>query len=284
MSLSLAVVVVLLSVLSVAFGEHDSESGRFSWGSSESKTSSSSSSSSDSSSSTSDSLSSDQLRAARLERDQRRIELAVQAALLKDKVEPALPARASFNSKSYQFSLTTLRDRYPADSVGLNQSNPTFGPAAVFAYTNPPDGLFGPARTRAVAQRLDTFDLNFGTLFSEVRRAGFLGEFDLRTLVQADGTFTLRSRPLVTPCFPVTDEPGLTIEFVALARGINGSLRRKWLAADRFFDNDHQFLLDGFVEELPLSRFDATNNRFDTTTENVAVLTATPCNQFSYFS
>jgi hypothetical protein len=58
-----------------------------------------------------------------------------------------------------------------------------FGPAAVVAYTSPVTGLFGPENVRRTVVALDTRD-NFGTLFSDVRRAGFLGEFDLRTIVQ----------------------------------------------------------------------------------------------------
>jgi hypothetical protein len=167
-------------------------------------------------------------------------------------------------------------------TAGQNLNNPTFGPIGVVAFTSPADGLFGPERTRAQVVSLDTRN-TFGTLFAEVRRAGFLGEFDLRTLVQADSTFTVRSRALVTPCFPVTDEPGLTIEVVSIIQGVNGQLRAKWLAIDRFFD-DTQTPVESFVVELPLSRFNAAQNRFDTTADNVAVVTASACAQFSYFA
>jgi hypothetical protein len=59
----------------------------------------------------------------------------------------------------------------------------SFGPAAVISYTSPVTGLFGPENVRRSVVGLDTRN-NFGTLFSDVRRAGFLGEFDLRTIVQ----------------------------------------------------------------------------------------------------
>jgi hypothetical protein len=73
-------------------------------------TESSSATSDSSSTSTSDTESSDALRGQRLARDQRRIELAVQAALLKDRDEPALPLTRKFNSRSYQAAFTTLVD------------------------------------------------------------------------------------------------------------------------------------------------------------------------------
>ncbi len=85
------VAVILLSALlqAVLAGSSD-ESGRFSFGSSET-TESSSDTSDDSGASTSDTISSDAHRAQRFERDQRRIELAVQAALLKNTQELAQP-------------------------------------------------------------------------------------------------------------------------------------------------------------------------------------------------
>jgi len=218
----------------------------------------------------------------RLLRDQRRIEIAVAEALLKDANEPKFPAQPTFKAKSFQLVFTTLLDRLPNDNVGLNIANPVFGPAAIVAYTAPSEGLFGPNRTRAQVIGLDTRN-TFGTLFSEIRRAGFLGEFDLRTLVQSDSTFTVSSRALVTPCFPVTDEPGLTFEVIVLIQGVDGQVRRKYLAIDRFFDSDHNFV-DLFTEELFMSRFDATNSRFDQSTQPVVIVTGQPCEQFSYFS
>lgn len=282
MSTALTLSVLLVSVLLVAAKNDDSNSGRFSWQENSATTVSSSDTSSSSEKTTSDTLDSEDLRGERLARDQRRIELAVQAALLKDRVEPKFPAKPSYNTKSYQLVFTTLRKELIDTEFGVNVTNPTFGPVALLAFTSPADGLFGPERTRAQVTTLDN-RTTFGTLFSEVRRAGFLGEFDLRTLVQSDSTFRIDSRALVTPCFPVTDEPGLTIEVVALFAGRNGQLRRKWLAIDRFFDNDKNFV-EQFTEEIPLSRFDSRTARFNTTSVSAAVITATACAQFSYFA
>merc|ERR1712000_226626 len=69
--------------------------------------------SSTSSTSSSSTSSSDEDRSRRAERDQRRIELAVQDALLADNPEPAFPQRAQFKSKSYQITYTTVKDSLP---------------------------------------------------------------------------------------------------------------------------------------------------------------------------
>lgn len=108
-----ATVLILTAVLvSVAVANKDnSNSGRFNWGS-ESRTTESDSAltSSSSEKTTSDSLDSDDLREARLARDQRRIEVAVQQALLKDRADNKFPAKPSYTTKSYQLSFTTLSD------------------------------------------------------------------------------------------------------------------------------------------------------------------------------
>jgi hypothetical protein len=108
-----ATVLILTAVLvSVAVAnKDDSNSGRFNWGS-ESRTTETDSAltSSSSEKSTSDSLDSDDLREARLARDQRRIEVAVQQALLKDRADNKFPAKPSYTTKSYQLSFTTLSD------------------------------------------------------------------------------------------------------------------------------------------------------------------------------
>jgi len=241
-----------------------------------------SSTSSTSSSSTSSSSSSDEDRSRRAERDQRRIELAVQDALLADNPEPAFPQRAQFKSKSYQITYTTVKDSLPDERIGEARSNPVFGPVAIVSYTAPLDGMWGPERTRAQIIGLDNRN-NFGVLFQEVRKAGFLGEFELRTLVQTDLTFNLRSPALVTPCFPVTDEPGLTIEVLVLLQNYNAQIRKKWLAIDRFFDDNHDFI-DEFCEELGLSRYIPEENRFEESqAQDTVIATVAPCQQYSYF-
>merc|ERR1739848_708594 len=270
--------IVASSSSSSSSSSDDAQSGRFSW-----TDSTSSDSSSDSSSSSSDSsLSSSSARGARALRDQRRIELAVQEALLQDRIQEPFPATPSYRSQSYQLQMTTLLDALPDDAIGLSVANPVFGPAAIVSYVSPLDGLWGPARTRAQVEALDT-QTSFGRLFQEVRKAGFLGEFELRTLVQSDQTFSLRTPALLTPCFPVTDEPALTFEMVALAQNAVGQLRMKLNAADTFFDDDRQFITEPIRFELPLSRYNAEARQFETTEDRVAIATISPCDQFSYF-
>ena len=165
-------------------------------------------------------------------------------------------------------------------SAAQNVANPVFGPAAIISYVSPADGMFGPARTRAPLLALDG-SRNFGNLFREVRRAGFLGEFELRTLVQTDATFDIESRALVTPCFPVTSEPGLTVEMILLMQNAVGQVREKWLARDQFFTAGLDFV-DDFLVELPLSRFNTETGRYDESSETVVEMRASACDQFSY--
>merc|ERR1712000_452005 len=98
--------------------------------------------SSTSSTSSSSTSSSDEDRSRRAERDQRRIELAVQDALLADNPEPAFPQRAQFKSKSYQITYTTVKDSLPDERIGEARSNPVFGPVAIVSYTAPLDGMW----------------------------------------------------------------------------------------------------------------------------------------------
>ena len=102
--------------------------------------------------------------------------------------------------------------------------------------------------------------------------------------MDTQATFDLRSRALLTPCFPVTDEPALTIEVLVLAQNANGQLRQKFLAADKFFDANGEFLDEIVPESLPLSRFNAALGRFEETEDTVVEVNITPCDQFSYFA
>jgi hypothetical protein len=109
--MSTTVLLLTAVLVSVALAnKDDSNSGRFSW-SERSRTTETDGTSSSHEKSTSDSLDSDDLRENRLARDQRRIEVAVQQALLKDRVEPKFPVKTTFTTKSYQLSFTTLLDK-----------------------------------------------------------------------------------------------------------------------------------------------------------------------------
>ena len=118
-------VLLLLAVLCAMtqaadrFADKTDESGRFSFNTASSTSDSSSSSSSSGSNDDDDDASSDTLRAERFARDQARIELAVQDALLADTQAQPFPARELLLSKSYQLTFTTLLDRLPNDDVGL---------------------------------------------------------------------------------------------------------------------------------------------------------------------
>lgn len=267
---------VFMALIALASG---SDLGRFLRSgevSSDSLKQSSSSDSSSSSSSSSSDTDSDQ------QHDQRRIELAVQAALLKGNA-PAFPQVPTFRVKSYQIQFTTLLDRFPDNDFGHNVANPVFGPAAVITTTSP-DGIWGPQRTRTDVIKLDTA-VKFGTLFANVRKAGFLNELDLRTLVSAEGRFSLKSKALLTPCFPITDEPGLLVDVIALIQNrpqVVGTLRRKLLAIDAFFNLDRSFV-NSFSEEIPITRYNPTFARFDSDVNTAAVMTVSACSQFSYF-
>merc|ERR1712146_382563 len=59
---------------------------------------------------------------------------------------------------------------------------------------------------------------------------------------ETSATFDIRSRALLTPCFPVTDEPALTIEVIVLSQNANAQARFKFLAADKFFDSNGDFI------------------------------------------
>jgi hypothetical protein len=43
---------------------------------------------------------------------------------------------------------------------------------------------------------------------------------------------------------------------IMLLQNYNAQIRKKWLAVDRFFDDNHDFV-EEFCEELGLSRYDA---------------------------
>jgi len=242
----------------------------------QSSSSTSSSGSSSSSSGSSSDTDSDQ------QHDQRRIELAVQAALLKGNA-PAFPQVPTFRVKSYQAQFTTLLDRFPDNNFGHNVNDPVFGPVAIVTTTSP-DGIWGPQRSRASVLKLETAN-KFGTLFADIRKAGFLNELDLRTIVVADGRFTLKSKALLTPCFPITDEPGLLVDIIGLIQNrpqVQGTLRRKLLAIDAFFNLDRSFV-NSFSEEIPISVYNPTFNRFDQDVNAAAIMTVSACSQFSYF-
>jgi len=213
----------------------------------------------------------------------------VQAALLQENA-PSFPQQPTFRVKSYQLQFTTVYAHWLNDSVldfrTTPTGTPTFGPVAVVATTSPGEGVWGPARVQQELIRLQNEKLprTFGNLFAKIRQAGFFNELDLRTLVEANGRFSINSKALLTPCFPVTDEPGLQIEVIVLIQNqVIGTLRKKWLVIDRFFDSNRNFV-PRFVEELQVSRYNAVNGRFDVSPQNVAILTASECTQFSYFA
>jgi hypothetical protein len=223
-------------------------------------------------------------------REQERIELAVQEALLKVGV-PTFPQQPTFRAKSYQLSFTTVYAHWQNDSVlnfrTLPTGVPTFGPVAIIATTSPGEGVFGPTRVHQELTKLQNEPVprKFGNLFAKIRQAGFFNELDLRTLVEAGGHFSINTKALLSPCFPVTDEPGLQIEVIVLIQNtlVIGTLRKKWLAIDRFFDSNRNFV-PSFVEGLMVSRFNTVSGRYDVSPQTVALLTASECTQFSYFA
>jgi hypothetical protein len=102
----------------------------------------------------------------------------------------------------------------------------------------------------------------------------------------ATARFSLRSRALLTPCFPVTDEPGLTIELLVLTQGsIVGQVREKYLAREKFLRSGVFLDSDDFApENVNLKKFDANTGRFIESKQDVATLTLSECEQFSYFA
>lgn len=172
----------------------------------------------------------------------------------------------------------------PFNSSVTATTRPVFGPVAVVLYTSPADGLFGPERTRQQVVALDQRN-TFGTLFAEIRRAGFFGEFELRTLVQSDATFSLTTRALTTPCFPISKEPGLTLELIALTQGnLVGVLRETFLVRDKFFPvGSDEPELEAGAEGIALKKFNNVSKLFDETDFDVAFLRFEQCQQFSYF-
>ncbi len=102
----------------------------------------------------------------------------------------------------------------------------------------------------------------------------------------ATARFSLRSRALLTPCFPVTDEPGLTVEFLVLTQGsIVGQVREKFVARDKFFiGGDFRNSDDFNPENCKLKKFDANTGRFVESRDDVATMTLSECEQFSYFA
>jgi hypothetical protein len=89
---------------------------------------------------------------------------------------------------------------------------------------------------------------------------------------------------LLTPCFPLTDEPGLTVEIIVLTQGtIVGQLREKYIVRDKFFNADGTFK-EFQPEGVRLKKFNADLGQFDVSEDEVAQMTLSKCAQFSYFA
>lgn len=235
--------------------------------------SSSSSSSSSSSTSTSTSVSN-----RRNNRDNRRLELLVEEALKAPQVESS-SGKAVYRSRPYEIRFTTVLDEMP-DTF---ERDPRFGPILVASYVNPPTGLLGPPSIRqAVRNQLSFFSNNFQELTTEVRKAAYYQELELRTLLEGDGEFDLRSKAFTTPCFPVTDEPELRLEFMLLVQNAAGAVWERVVVADTFFDADGEFV-DDFILELNRKTL-SDNGEIEVGSAPVVQALVRPCTQYSYFS
>ena len=71
---------------------------------------------------------------------------------------------------------------------------------------------------------------------------------------------------------------------IVLSQNANAQARFKFLAADKFFDSNGDFIDEFAPVDLPLSKFDSDLGRFSETDDTVVEARISPCEQFSYFA
>jgi hypothetical protein len=217
----------------------------------------------------------------------RRIAEAVRDALLatpQKQGSPVLDDGIS-QSKSYQFHVTTTNLRIANDTADA-----IFGPLAVVSFTNPPNGLAGPLRTRTelLAQANTNGPNDFADLTRLARQAGFYSELVLRTIVEttADARVSITSPALLSPCFPVTDEEDLALELVIGIPQLSGLIWERFDAMTTFFDGEGAYVDNKYID-VYRRVFDTDLNAFVVVDEDegpAASITIQSCSQFSYFA